>query len=97
MEPAIALFVSPIAAAYRTVEYINAPVVINKMGYKRSFRGKVLKVIREDQETKRVIQTRQNFFGNASPDIFTVVGQNSSGDNAWNAYVWSIHLSLIHI
>lgn len=61
------------------------------MGYKRSFRGRVLKVLRQDQETKRVIQTRQNYFSNTSPDQFTVVGQNSANDDPWNAYIWSIY------
>jgi hypothetical protein len=60
-------------------------------GYKRNFKRRVLGVLRSDQETKRVIQTRQNYFSNISPDQFTVIGQNSSGDAEWNKYIWSIY------
>jgi hypothetical protein len=47
--------------------------------------------VRKDQETKRVIQTRQSYFANISPDTFSVIGQNSSGDDEWNKYIWSIY------
>lgn len=67
------------------------------MPYKRDFRRRVMKVIRDDQETKRVIVTRQialgpnsALFTNASQDPFVKVGQNSVGDNEWNSYCWKV-------
>ena len=70
------------------------------MGYKRNFRRKVRGVIRADQETKRVIQTRQSNFANESPDQLSVYYQNPKttlipgvphcGDAEWNSYCWSI-------
>lgn len=60
-----------------------------------SFRRKVMKVIRDDQETKRVIVTRQvalgnPLFTNASADPFVLHFQNSANDNQWNSYCWTV-------
>lgn len=54
-----------------------------------------MKVIRDDQETKRVIVTRQTALGNplfrnASQDQLQKVGQNSNGDAEWNSYCWVV-------
>lgn len=66
-------------------------------GYKRNFRRRVMKVIRDDQETKRCIVTRQialdnsnGLFTNQSSDPLVVHFQNTTGDFQWNSYCWQI-------
>ena len=56
---------------------------------KRSFNRRVLNVIRQDQETKHVVQTREFYSKNASPDTLVAVSDNTL-DAQGNVWCWSI-------
>ena len=59
---------------------------------KRSFDNRVLGVIRRDQETKRVVQTRQQFI--PQPDLQThpiVAVHDNTNDSSQNYWCWSIN------